>query len=90
MFKIFKKKALNDNDNFQHLPNINCSKELSAGEKHFIKSMNGYNSTTQMPMLTDKICVLKNEIKHLNRSTTFFSIILALFAAVQIVIAILK
>jgi len=89
MLKIFKKKIANNID-FKHQSNVKYSEELSIEEKHFIKSMNGYNSTTQMPMLTDKICVLKNEIKHLNRSTTFFSIILALFAIVQIVIAILK
>jgi hypothetical protein len=90
MLKLFKKKIVDNNDDFKHLSNIKYSKELSSEEKHFIRSMNGYNSTTQMPMLTDKICVLTNEIKHLNRSTTFFSIILALFAIVQIIIAIIK
>jgi hypothetical protein len=90
MLTIFKKKVTNDNDDFKHPPNIKYSKELSSEEKHFIKSMNGYNSTTQMPMLTEKICVLTNEIKYLNRSTTFFSVVLAFFAIVQIIIAIIK
>lgn len=89
MLKLSKNKSDNNND-FKHLPNIEYSKELSNEEKHFIKSMNGYNNTTQIPMLTDKICVLKNEIKALNKITTIFSVVLVFFAIVQIIIAIIK
>lgn len=89
MFKYFKKRN-NSGNNFSHAPGIKYSKELSDEESGFIKSMTGYRDTAQMPMLTDKICVLIGEIRSLNRSTTFFSIVLAFFALVQIIIVIIK
>ncbi|MFA5000488.1 MAG: hypothetical protein WC545_03965 [Patescibacteria group bacterium] len=89
MLKIFKRRRheINESNQFQHLPGVYYSKELSDKDKNFIKSMNGYNNSAQTPMLVDKICVLTNEIKNLNTATTIFSTALVIFAIIQIIIS---
>lgn len=71
---------------YQHRSGALYSKELSDEEKRFIKSMIDYRDVVQIPMLVDKVCVLKNEIRKLNNTTTFFSIALIIFAIIQIII----
>jgi hypothetical protein len=90
MRNIFKKEEssdVNKTNKFEHLPGIAYSKELSDSERNFIKSMSGYNNSTQTPMLVDKLCVLTSEIKKLNKATTLFSTALVIFAIIQIIIA---
>lgn len=89
MLNILNKKITEQSDTPRHLPGVNFSKGLSNEEEDFIKAMNGYNNSTQTPMLVDKICVLTHEIKKLNKATTIFSTALAIFAIVQIIVMLL-
>jgi hypothetical protein len=75
---------------FKHSSGVNFSKELSEDQKGFIKSMEGLSGPYQNPMLVDKICVLKNEVQKLSKTTTIFSIALIFFAIIQVIIMLKK
>lgn len=66
------------------------SRELDEEDKNFIRGMESWQESTQLPMLTDKIIVLSKSIKKLNKSTTIFSIILSIFALIQIIVAVIN
>ena len=45
------------------------SRELDEEDKNFIRGMESWKESTQLPMLTDKIIVLSKSVRKLNKYT---------------------
>lgn len=69
---------------------IPMSNNLMLEEKLFLKAVSESNEYTRISMLTEKIIILSKRIKQLNFWTSIFSVILIIFAFIQVIIMLYK